>query len=450
MGATGWDNASGSPITLYVEVDFSQAIPEIGASTSYTSPTAWDSATWDSSSALWSSNAPVYTDITEWVLGVTTNHGFSRDTNKFNTSTGTISLDNSDGRFSPLNTSSPYMVGSYSGIGPGRPARIWVQTTSSSYSLFTGYIHAWNELYPNGGGQSLVEVSLVGIEGRIGDYTRYPQTASGAGESAASRIQRILTSAGFDRDVWTSPGDFPLQATTLEGNALDELQLVADSQGGYLWFGADGQCYFDDKTASRDRMNTFNTYEFSPTDYQGIGASFTYEEIQLANDAELVKNIVSYQRVGGTVQTLVDNSSRALYGDRAVTRTDLICTTDAAVAEIAGKDLSLLKNPEFRVEGITVNPRAQSDSTAVEYSAWESLFNALGLRTSCHVIIDHRIGKPLTSWMRREVVQSAISHNITPDTWTVGIEFSSGTVLAKMRDTQFDGFFYWDTGVWSW
>ena len=450
MSVTGWANLSGSTVKLTVEIDFSQAVSEINTPLGYTGSSTWDSATWDDSAALWNGNAPVYTDVTQWVRSIGTNQGFSRNTNKFNTSIASLLLDNSDGRFSPMNTSSPYRVGGVTAIGPMRPARISVETDSSTYAIFTGLVQAWSEEYPDFGGDAVVNVSLVGLEARLGDYTRYPQTATGAGESAQSRIQRILQSVNFTGDMYLSPGTFPLQATTLEGNALDELQLVADSESGYLWFGPNGECNFYDASQTRIQLNTFNTYEFTSGAPGENCASFNYSEIDYAYDGELTKNIMSYQRVGGTVQTLVDNNSRALYGDRAVTRTDLVCTTDAAAQQIAGKDLALLKTPDFRVESIVVDARAQSTLSWLPYSQWESLFNVLGLRNSCHVILDNRVGKAMTGQMRRDVLISAISHSITPDSWKVKLEFTTGTVLAKMRDTQWDGYFYWDSGVWSW
>lgn len=450
MGVTGWANASGSQVTLYVEIDFSEAIGEVGTSNAPTLRTLWDSATWDSSTALWSSNTPVYTDVTEWVLGVSTNQAFSRDTNKYNTSSATLSLSNIDGRFSPLNTSSPYRVGAYSGIGPLRPARIRAVTSSKTYILFTGYVQAWNEQYPDMGGNATVEVSLIGVEGRMGDYTRVALPATGSGENAASRIQRILSSVGFTGEQYLSTGTNALQATTLEGNAMDELQLVADSQGGALWFGADGACYFDGINALRNRAAaTFDDIVFTTAkDATSDAAQFGYSDISYSYDGSLTKNIYSYAAVGGATQTVADEVSRSLYGDRQVSRSDLLCTSGADVMTLAERDLAFHKGTEMRVESVTVLPRAETDATlASPLSQWDLLFKN-GLRSGCKIVMDKRLGTALPTTLERYCLLQGVNHNITPDNWSTGYEFTSATVLHEMT-VPWDAFL-WDTGVWSW
>jgi hypothetical protein len=451
MGVTGWANASGSQMTLYVEIDFSEAVGEIGTSNAPTLRTLWDTATWDDGNAIWSSSAPVYTDVTQWVRAVSTDHGFSRDTNKYNTSTATILLDNTDSRFSPLNTSSPYRVGAYSGIGPLRPARIRGNTGFQDVTLFTGYVQAWNENFPNMGTDATVEVSLIGVEGRIGDFTRYAQTASGAGEYANSRITRILSSVGFTGNQYLSQGTNPLQATTLEGNAMNELQLVADSQGGALWFGPDGACYFDGIYALRNRAaNTFNGNVFTTVKNPSDGASqFGYSEIKYSYDGSLTKNMFAYSAVGGATQTILDENSRSLYGDRQVSRSDLLCTSDADVLTVATKDLALSKTPEFRVESLTVLPRGESNSAInAPLTQWDMLFGLCQLRSGCKIVMDRRFGTSLPTTLERYCLIQRINHNITPDNWTVGFEFTSATVLQAMSNPW--DYFLWDSGVWSW
>ena len=447
MGIFGWANASNSRVTLYVEIDFSEAVGEIGTSNAPTLRTLWDTATWDDTNAIWSSSAPVYTDITQWVRGVSTDHGFSRDTNKYNTSTAVISLDNTDGRFSPLNTSSPYRVGAYSGIGPLRPARIRAATNSQTYTLFTGYVQAWNEQYPDMGGNATVEVSLMGVEGRIGDFTRYAQTPSGAGEYANSRIQRILSSVGFSGDQYLSTGTAALQATTLEGNALNELQLVADSEGGAIWFGPDGACYFNDINALRTNSK-FNTKFTTTKNFGDSSPQFFYSDINYSYDGSLTKNIFSYAAVGGVIQTVTNEQSRSLYGDRQVSRSDLLCVSDSDVLQIATKDLSLTGSPELRVESLTVLPRAETDlDVSWPLTQWDQVLD-LRLRQACTITLDRRLAQSLPTTLVRYCLLQRIHHNITPDNWSINFEFTSATALQAM--TRPWDVFLWDTGVWSW
>jgi len=118
MGVTGW----GGSITLYVEADFSEAVSDIGSWNPTTLDTLWDTDYWDDEAALWeSTETTTWTDVTEWVQGIDTNHGFSRQTTRYNASTANVRLVNQDGRFSPNNTASPYRIGDSTTIGPLRP-----------------------------------------------------------------------------------------------------------------------------------------------------------------------------------------------------------------------------------------------------------------------------------------------------------------------------------------
>lgn len=61
----------------------------------------------------------VWTDISDYVIQIDINRGRSRDLEQFQAGTVTYRLDNSDGRFNPLNTSSPY----YPNVKPNKRIR---------------------------------------------------------------------------------------------------------------------------------------------------------------------------------------------------------------------------------------------------------------------------------------------------------------------------------------
>jgi hypothetical protein len=240
-------------------------------------------------------------------------------------------------------------------------------------------------------------------------------------------------------------------ATTLDGNAMNELQLVADSQGGALWFGPDGACYFDGIYALRNRAaNTFEGNIFTTVkDSASSSIQFGYSDIEYSYDGSLTKNIFAYSAVGGATQTILDEASRSLYGDRQVSRSDLLCTSDADVLTVATKDLALSKTPEFRVESLTVLPRSETNSTVnAPLNQWDMLFGLCQLRSGCKIIMDRRLGASLPTTLERYCLIQRITHNITPDNWTTSFEFTSATVLRAIT-VPWDEFL-WDSGVWSW
>lgn len=444
MSVTGWANASGDQVTLYVEIDFSEAITDIGPGTTSTTRTLWDASTWGTST--WDDYGPVYTDVTQWVRSVDTNRNFSRDTNKYNASTATIVLGNEDGRFSPLNTSSPYRIGASTAIGPMRPARIRMELASGpyagwSFTVFTGYVQAWNEHYPDTGSDAYVEVSLVGDEARIGNCIRNARTATGAGELPGSRVIRILDSVGWQNSAVLYNSEFALQATTLEGNAMDELQLVADSTGGAVWVDENGTFVYADRMALLDYARPFWAFVATPGTGNAVGET-VYSDITIGYDAELVKNVISYANVGGTTQTVTSEPSRTLYGDRTQARADLIATTDAAANKAATKDLVTFRNPELRVEGVSIAARAlDSTDDGVRWTGWPVLLFSSLIHTGARVILDRRVTGNLPNAYERQVVVSGVSHHITPDDWRVDLEFQSASVIGA--------FLMWDAGTWD-
>ena len=462
MGVTGW----GDNVTLYVEADFSEAISLIGQSVPTTVDTLWDTDYWDDPEATWEDTETVtWSDITEWVQGINTNHGFSRQTTRYNASTASVRLVNTDGRFSPNNTGSPYRIGASTAIGPLRPFRIRAEWTHPFYgvyefAIFTGLIQSWNLSYDYNG-FSVVDVELVGIESQIASFESPALTSQGGGESAGDRINRILTNAGFQGTRYVDDGLANMQATTLEGNTLSQLQLTADSDGGAVYFGPDGAFYFDGFNAqidkSRDSANFFftdqntNYLEVDPEDivFEEV-ERIAFQNLTFAYDGDLVRNVYNYQRVGGAMQTVDNQASRQLYGDRGDVRTDLICSTDADVLRLVNREIAVNNTPELRVESVTfspLSPRNSSDEGDPGYRVWLWLaYGAMNLRQGTFVYYQPP-GEPEP--VRSDVFIESISHSITPTGWEIKMGFSSATVYAAIGNTLWDEV-NWDYAVWSW
>jgi hypothetical protein len=306
-----------------------------------------------------------------------------------------------------------------------------------------------------------VDVELVGIESQIASFTSPALASQGGGESAGDRINRILTNAGFEGTRYVDTGLADMQATTLEGNALSELQLTADSEGGAVYWGPDGSVYFDGFNAQIDKsrgsaeffftdQNT-NYLEVDPGDIVfSVVQRIAFQSLTFAYDGDLVRNIYNYQRVGGAMQTADDQGSRALYGDRGDVRTDLICTTDADVTRLIERELLVSKFPEFRVESITfspLSPRNSSDEGDPGYRVWLWLaYGAIRLRQGTFVYYQPP-GEP--DPVRSDVFIESISHSITPSTWEIKLGFSSATVFNTISNTVWD-YVNWDEAVWSW
>jgi hypothetical protein len=462
MGTTGW----GGAVTLYVEADLSRPVAFVGPPPPASGLTQWDEDVFGSTphvegeTAQFSGYDPEWTDISEWLLSVQTAHAFSRQTNRYNTGTAAITLSNVDGRFSPTNTGSPYRSGSSTTIGILRQIRIRASYTENSrtYSwvLFRGYIQSWDQKFPDFGYNSIVEVQAVGLESRLASWNGYAQSAAGAGELSGARIARILNAAGWDGPRNIDAGTATLQETTLEGSATTQLQLVADSEGGFFYFTPDGTATFDsiDAQVIKGRLNSYVT--ISDVAANSTTQTIRYRDIAHSYNGELVTNIVNYQSVGGAVQTVVADLSRNMYGDRQISRSDLINTSDSDVLNLAQRQIAVFQSPELRVDSVVISAISPDNSDFVTDTSGGAVFKSLasgkiGLRAGAQVVQTPRNESD-------QIVQmcfiEAVSHNITPDNWNVSLNFSSAAAYENVGIAVFDGTDaqagFFDLTRWGW
>lgn len=438
MGITGW----GGSVTLFVEADFTQTISEISGGTVTATSTQWGAAVWGTSK--W--QPPItttWTDITADVRSVSCGAAFSRQTNRYNTATATVVLGNRSGNYSPTNTGGAY----YQKIGLLRPMRIRARYTDSTgavtgWKLFTGLIQSWLEDFPQYGKDATVTVELLGNDSQLASYSSAAQASQGAGETSGARVRRILADADWRWPAVIDTGKTTMQATTLEGSAQQLLQLTADSEGGAIYCGPDGALYFDNFAAQIEKDGrTVPALHFSdqPTD----ATTLTYRTIAFSYNGDLVRNDITYQAVGGVAQNATSAISKQLYGTRSESRTDLISTDDTFVGTLARRDLAILKDPEHRVESLTLNVL---DSNNVDGRLWRALSTgAIALRLGA--LVDYTPQNQTT--LSRFVFIEGISHNITADRWDVTLTFSSATAYQPYASSMWT-VGTWGSAVWTW
>jgi hypothetical protein len=388
---------------------------------------AWDAGLWDS--ALWGPDE-IWTDISAYVRSISTDRHFSRDMQVWESGTATIVLNNFDARFSPSNLASEYVSYGITGIRPWRPVRIRATWAGVTYDLFRGYALNWNESYdqpsPNGGG-AYMTVSCVDEMASLARFDGLAQTPVGAGELSGVRIHRILNNAGHGGARMIDPGNVTVQATDLSANAVEELKLTTDSEGGGLYVSKSGTVVFQRSTALVDNTRS-STVQATYGDGPG---ELPYSDVQPAYDGDLLKNIVSWSRVGGTVQTLTDEISRALYEDkRDTSKQNLICTTDLQVAQLAGVFLQQFSKPEDRIASVEIRPRGNPNL----------LFPAVLTREVRDLVRAVR-RPPGGITITRDCHIAGIAHEITGDNWVTTFTLWSATFYQSVGR--------WDTALWD-
>lgn len=401
-------------VTLTAEVAFGATVGAYGA---------YGLATYDTST--YGPDA-IYQDVSSYLrFPLRTDRKFSRDVRAWDSGSASMVLSNRDRRFSPDNLSGPYVVGGLTGIRPWRPARLRATYANTTYDLYAGYAVAYQGAWAGGHADATVAVSCADEMARLAKFDGLEQAPVGAGEATGVRIHRILTNTGYTGARNIAVGRNTVQATTLASNAVTELKLVADSEGGGLFVDADGSIVFEDQYAliEQTRSNTIQA-----TFGDGSGSELECSDVATDDyNGDTVVNIVSYARAGGTAQTVTDETSRALDGGQRATRTDLLCETDDQVLILATFDLARFKDPEQRIVQIKIRP--QADPARL----WPQVLGRR-VRDLIRVVVRPIGGATVT----RDCHIAGIHHDTDGASWTTTFDLTSATVFRAFASSRYD------------
>jgi hypothetical protein len=367
--------------------------------------------------------AGVWTDVSGYLRhGISTRRGSNRVQSpiiRYDAGTATIRLDNSDRRFDPAHLAGPYVSGGKSQVTPMRPVRIRAVWNAVTYDIFRGFADKWDVAWivnPGSGAQGYSETTVPITDGFkvLLNKRRTAVTPVGAGENTGARITRILNSAGWavgDRVIAT--GNSALQATTLEGDALSELQGAAESEIGELYIDAAGRLVFRNRQAilTEARSNTVQATFGEPA------GSFAPFKARVNTDDATLWNEIIAQRAGGAEQTTGDAASQDEYLTRTFQTTSLILDSDTAVAGYASWILYVSKEPEVRFDTIEIHAHADPANLFPHVLARE-----IGDRIRI-VRQPPGGGSPIT----RDVFIRGISHATSGATWITTWALQSAT-----------------------
>ena len=343
-------------------------VVELGLANDDSFTDVWDTALWGS--GVWSGYEPEYLDVTEYVLSVDYRYGKDTFEERMRTGRCVVVFDNAAGHFNPDFGAS--LPGALS-LRPGRWLRVrvtWYDETLGQdlyATLWEGFVHSLEELYPSGGSDSLTRVTAYDFAAMLAQVSPPALgVAVGAGETTAQRVSRILDGFGplDDGWPWRSIATYPshtMQSTTLSDNYLEEAHRAADAEGGAF--------YFEGRTA------TFRPFNWLQGNAQpGVGAVYPrsvgvqmYPGRGNAGDpevvgvetewtAEVLRNDVQMSRSGGSVQRVQDSVSQAAYGVRSWRRLDLENDTDSDVLALAQRLVDLYGTDYQRVTAIVLEP----------------------------------------------------------------------------------------------
>lgn len=255
----------------------------------------------------------LFTDLSSRVVSVTTKRGASRADGpvlRYEAGTATIVLRNDDRALDPTNLEGPFVAAGVSQVEPMRAVRLRASYGGVTWPLWRGFTDEWTVAY-DGPNSSYATVTCFDAFGVFAAYDRTAVAAIGAGELTGARINRILDSVSWPTtDRMVDAGEETVQATTLDGNALSELLLTADTELGEFWIDADGRARFRARSASY-------TATRSAHPLAGFGDQPNYTEtttVNLATNPSLETTTASWSTGGSVAPSIARSSTRAAFG----------------------------------------------------------------------------------------------------------------------------------------
>jgi hypothetical protein len=284
----------------------------------------------------------VGTDIAADGFDIQIRRGRERNLDEFVPGSCTVRLHNLDRTYDGLYASSPY----FSGLVPGKrvTVRVWDQT------IFDGTIEDWNLEWSVD--NSTAELFAIDALGALG-VCEFDAWTTSASQTAGDRLDEMLSRPEVNFSVARDfdSGISVLQADTIEHgtNVLARCQLVAASDSGRLFVTRDGILTF------HDRHHLLS--ETPETTFAPDGTGHPYHAASTVNGADLLYNRATVDRVGGTLQSAEDATSRGNYGPRSLPSsrtTGLLLDSDAEALDMAQHLVNFYAEPIDRMSSLSV------------------------------------------------------------------------------------------------
>jgi len=225
--------------------------------------------------------SPTWVDVTGYVDAFHVKGGRSSLQNQYQGRSSVWLLDNTDDRFNPNNTSSPYSPDVLLGV----PARITVTHNAVDYVVFRGLVDEWPMAYGYGP-RAQIQLPLSDFTKVL---TRIAPTGSRTSRTTDEMIEEILDDVFWPsaiRDIDTGVASTPdIDFDDVGGSAFEFCEWVANAEAGHFFIAADGDATFRNRVASSGGSASQATF--------GPGASeIKYEDVSVVYDGVDVFNSV--------------------------------------------------------------------------------------------------------------------------------------------------------------
>lgn len=314
-------------------------------------------------------DTPVWVDITSKVRfqsGIRISRGRSSELDEFQTGTCQFVLDNRDRLFDPSYTAGTY----YGNLKVLRRFRVTLTYAGTPYTVFSGFIRAWPQVYEVSDSDSTVPVDLFDGFGLlalaslfdVGGFTLDSATLGVldedrlgiSGEDApvdslsGVRAASILAAVGWP-DINAEDGMSTVTSASPTGDLVSYLRQLEKSEDGFFYFAGDGTATF----LARSARQTLTRMATSQRTFDDDGTDLGYSQLELSYDLDRLYNDIRRTGTSGEEQAVEDDSSISDYFRRTQSET-LLVPDDNVAADLATLFLDRYKEPTQRVPEITV------------------------------------------------------------------------------------------------
>lgn len=329
-----------------------------------------------------------------------------------------VTVDNRSGRWSQYNAD-----GSLVEYGPGRHVAVWADDGgSSTWWLFYGRVARWDER-----ADDLIEIEAFDLQSDLAQHVG-SFTPGAAGDRPGPRLSAIAGAAGFGDRTRFDTGTVTLTQQVTEQAPLEEMQHVAQSDGGVVWSDADGTIVFTARTwrAGRSDQTVFPV----ASDNVCTAPITVWAAVLSTNDMLLADRVVLDNLA------LLRSTATALYpiGAYVLALADLQYTTQAEGDTLAAFLLGVQNRPRLMVDGFDLHLFDPRQATLWQAVDWR-LFDRL------RFVHD---AKTLTGVARLDLITIVISidHDITPAGWVMSVATSRAVDYARGQ--------LWDQSPYTW
>jgi hypothetical protein len=386
---------------------------------------------WDTDPMLeWDQDlVDAFVDATCTTQGVETDVGSPDDHGLFPAGTAIVQLDNSAGLWSQYSSD-----GSLVGRGPGHEIAIWARyRDGQEFWIFRGTISRWDDL----GDTVEVEAfdSFAQLAQPIGTYT--PGTN---GQTPGPRQTAILAAAGkASLPNNFAAGDVTLTAQATDLAPLEEMQVVAGSDGGALFVDADGTL----RSVRRNWRNGRADQTEIPVVAGNVCTADTvvWDAVLSTSDDSVADTVILENVAGLRAQSPVGAIGHFVY-----TETDQQWATQVEGDSLAAFLWSAQQGARVDVDGFDLylyDPDQPQVYTAVEWRLFDLL----------RYLHNYKAADGLTARLDMNVIVTAIAHSIVPyGNWVMSVATSKAVGSNGMLFWNPEGDPYvWDTvgAVWG-